>query len=85
MWSSFPQQGNLPTTCEGRDISVYAFNAGRLRDVAAEHGDLNALAMAKSTGISVSSAYRIHSGATQPDLISALRISDAYGHEYVEK
>lgn len=60
---------------------MYAFNAGRLRDVAAEHGDLNALAMAKSTGISVSSAYRIHSGATQPDLISALRISDAYGHE----
>lgn len=58
---------------------MYRFNAARLREAAAEHGDHNANTMAKRTGINVSSAYRIHSGETQPDLINALRISDAYG------
>lgn len=60
---------------------MYAFNAARLREAAAGRGDHNPLAMAKSTGISVSSAYRIYNGETQPDLISALRIEDAYGRE----
>jgi transcriptional regulator with XRE-family HTH domain len=75
---SFPQQGNLPTTCEGRDIHVYRLNVARLREVAQQHGDRSAYAIAKRTGVNVSSAYRIHSGEAQPDLINALRIADAY-------
>jgi transcriptional regulator with XRE-family HTH domain len=57
---------------------VYRLNVTRLRDIAKQHGDRSAYAIAKRTGVNVSSAYRIHSGETQPDLISALRIADAY-------
>lgn len=63
------------------DTRVYRFSVARLREIAAEHGDHNPNAIARRTGINVSSAYRIHSGETQPDLISALRISDAYGRD----
>lgn len=57
---------------------MYRLNVTRLRDIAKQHGDRSAYAIAKRTGVNVSSAYRIHSGETQPDLISALRIADAY-------
>jgi len=60
---------------------VYRLNVTRLRDIAKQHGDRSAYAIAKRTGVNVSSAYRIHSGETQPDLISALRIADAYDVE----
>ncbi|MGY5048232.1 helix-turn-helix domain-containing protein [Streptomyces sp. 900105755] len=53
-------------------------NVTRLREIAQRHGDKTPYAFAKRTGISTSSAYRIHSGETQPDLINALRIADAY-------
>ncbi len=57
---------------------MYRLNIKRLREIAAEHGDRSAYAIAKRTGVNVSSAYRIHSGETQPDLINALRIANAY-------
>lgn len=57
---------------------MYRLNVDRLREVADKHGDHSAYAIAKRTGVNVSSAYRIHSGETQPDLINALRIADAY-------
>jgi DNA-binding phage protein len=57
---------------------VYRLNVTRLREVASEHGDHTAYAIAKRTGVSVSSAYRILDGEGQPDLISALRIADTY-------
>lgn len=57
---------------------MYRLNLKRFREIAAEHGDRSAYAIAKRTGVNVSSAYRIHSGETQPDLINALRIANAY-------
>ncbi len=77
----FPSTGKLPRYLRREGTHVYRFNAARLREAAAKRGDHNPNAMAKRTGISISSAYRIHSGETQPDLINALRISDAYGRD----
>jgi transcriptional regulator with XRE-family HTH domain len=57
---------------------VYRLNVARLREVASKRGDRSAYAIARRTGVNVSSAYRIYSGETQPDLINALRIADAY-------
>lgn len=81
MWQSFPRQGNLPTTCEGRDIHVYRLNVDRLREIAARHGDKTPYAIAKRTGVSISSAYRYVDGAAQPDLNSALRLAHAYDQD----
>ncbi|MFF6829581.1 helix-turn-helix domain-containing protein [Streptomyces longwoodensis] len=60
---------------------MYVLNVNRLRDIAAQHGDDNPHAVARRTGVSVSSTYRILSGETQPDLISALRMSVAYNFD----
>lgn len=57
---------------------MYRLNVVRLREVALKQGDSSAYAIARRTGVNVSSAYRICSGETQPDLINALRIADAY-------
>jgi len=57
---------------------VYRLNVRRLRDIAARHGDKTAYAVAKRTGINVSSAYRILGEQTQPDLNSALLLAQAY-------
>ncbi|MFI2761329.1 helix-turn-helix domain-containing protein [Streptomyces echinatus] len=57
---------------------MYRLNVDRLRHIASTHGDKNPHAIAKRTGVNISSAYRIVSGETQPDLISALRIAEAY-------
>jgi len=57
---------------------VYRLNISRLRNIAAEHGDKTPYAVAKKTGVAVSSAYRIFRDESQLDLISALRIADAY-------
>jgi transcriptional regulator with XRE-family HTH domain len=78
VWLSFPRQGNYPATCGGSDIHVYRLNIARLRRIAETYGDKNPHAIAKRTGVNISSAYRIVSGETQPDLISALRIAAAY-------
>lgn len=58
---------------------MYRLNVTRLREVASKRGDSSAYAIARRTGVNISSAYRICSGETQPDLINALRIADAYG------
>ncbi len=78
MWLSFPRKGNHPATCEGRNTRVYRLNVDRLRAIAARHGDNTAYAVAKRTGINVSSAYRILGEQTQPDLNSALLLAQAY-------
>ncbi|MCG0066254.1 helix-turn-helix transcriptional regulator [Streptomyces tricolor] len=57
---------------------MFRLNVDRLRDIASTHGDENPHAIARRTGVSISSAYRIVSGEAQPDLISALRIAEAY-------
>lgn len=62
----------------------YRLNIKRLREIAGRHGDRNAYAIAKRTGVNVSSAYRIHSGETQPDLINALRLSVIYDFDLRE-
>lgn len=54
-------------------------STARLREVARSHGHKTPYAVAKNTGISVSSAYRILNDETQPDLNSALRLAVAYG------
>lgn len=57
---------------------MYRLNVARLREVAKQHGDRSTYAIAKRTGVNISSAYRILGGETQPDLISALRIAETY-------
>ncbi|MGY4903271.1 helix-turn-helix domain-containing protein [Streptomyces sp. 900116325] len=58
---------------------VYRLRVDRLWAIARQHGDTTRHAIHKRTGISESSAYRIVSGQSQPDLNSALRIASAYG------
>jgi len=57
---------------------VYRLNVPRLRAITAQHGDKTPYAVAKTTGVSVSSVYRIFGEESQLDLISALRIAEAY-------
>lgn len=57
---------------------MYRLNVARLRDIAERHGDKTAWAIAKRSGVSVSSAYRYVDGSAQPDLNSALRLAEAY-------
>jgi transcriptional regulator with XRE-family HTH domain len=57
---------------------VFRLNVTRLRDIAAKHGDKTPYAIAKRTGVSISSAYRYIDGSAQPDLNSALRLAQAY-------
>ncbi|MEU0017984.1 helix-turn-helix domain-containing protein [Streptomyces rochei] len=57
---------------------MYRLNVARLRAIAAEHGDRTPYAIAKRTGVSISSAYRYVDGSAQPDLNSALRLAQAY-------
>nr|WP_240449233.1 helix-turn-helix transcriptional regulator [Streptomyces harenosi] len=49
-----------------------------MREIAARHGDQTPYAIAKRTGVSISSAYRYVDGSAQPDLNSALRLAQAY-------
>jgi transcriptional regulator with XRE-family HTH domain len=57
---------------------VYRLNVARLRAIAKEHGDKTPYAIAKRSGVSISSAYRYVDGSAQPDLNSALRLAQAY-------
>ncbi|MZF56885.1 helix-turn-helix domain-containing protein [Streptomyces sp. SID5594] len=57
---------------------MYRLRVNRLREIAAQHGDTSPAAIARRTGIAESSVYRILSGASQPDLNSALRLANAY-------
>lgn len=57
---------------------MYRLNVDRLRAIAAQHGDKTPYAIAKRTGVSISSAYRYVDGSAQPDLNSALRLAQAY-------
>ena len=57
---------------------MYQLNVTKLRAKAGEHGDRSGYAIQKRTGINDSTVYRILRGAAQPDLITALRLSEAY-------
>ncbi|MGA5604059.1 helix-turn-helix domain-containing protein [Streptomyces griseoincarnatus] len=57
---------------------MFRLNVTRLRAIAAKHGDKTPYAIAKRTGVSISSAYRYIDGSAQPDLNSALRLAQAY-------
>ncbi|MBK3524879.1 MULTISPECIES: helix-turn-helix domain-containing protein [Streptomyces] len=60
---------------------MYRLNVAKLRAVAAQHGDKTPYAIAKRTGVSISSVYRYVDGTAQPDLNSALRLSTAYDQD----
>lgn len=57
---------------------MYQLNVNKLRAKARAHGDKSGYAIQKRTGINDSTVYRILRGAAQPDLITALRLADAY-------
>ncbi|NDZ63618.1 helix-turn-helix domain-containing protein [Streptomyces cyaneofuscatus] len=57
---------------------MYRLRVNRLREIAAQHGDTSPAAIARRTEIAESSVYRILSGASQPDLISVLRLAKTY-------
>ncbi len=57
---------------------MYRLNLTRLRAAARESGDKSGYAIQKRTGISQTSVYRILRGDAQPDLITALRLSEVY-------
>lgn len=60
---------------------MYQLNVRKLRDKARAAGDKSGYAIQKRTGISDSTVYRILRGAAQPDLITALRLSEAYNFD----
>ncbi|MFF5451821.1 XRE family transcriptional regulator [Streptomyces sp. NPDC012950] len=57
---------------------MYRFRIDRLREAAAAKGDTSGYAIARRTDIAESSVYRLLAGASQPDLITALRLGEAY-------
>lgn len=58
---------------------MYRLRIDALLDAAANQGDRTGYAIARRTGIAESSIYRLIRGEAQPDLISALRLGEAYG------
>lgn len=56
-------------------LSIEALKAAAMT----AHGVATGYAISRRTGISESSAYRILSGAAQPDLNTAMRLASAYG------
>jgi transcriptional regulator with XRE-family HTH domain len=57
---------------------VYRLNVARLLEKTQQQGDTTGYAIARRSGISESSAYRILAGDAQPDLNSAMRLAEAY-------
>ncbi|WP_435279101.1 helix-turn-helix domain-containing protein [Streptomyces sp. 1222.5] len=57
---------------------MYRLNITKLRKEINKRGIKTGHALAKSTGIGHTTAYRILRGAAQPDLITAMRLSVAY-------
>lgn len=57
---------------------MYRLNLSKLRKAARASGDKSGYAIQKRTGINQTSVYRILRGETQPDLITALRLSEVY-------
>lgn len=57
---------------------MYRLRIKTLVDAAASKGDKTGYAIARRTGIAESSIYRLINGEAQPDLISALRLGEAY-------
>ncbi|WP_245936478.1 helix-turn-helix domain-containing protein [Streptomyces cahuitamycinicus] len=61
-----------------RSEYVYRLNVAKLLEKTAAHGDTTGWKIYRRTGISESSVYRYLKGEAQPDLNSAMRLSEAY-------
>lgn len=57
---------------------MYRLDVRRLLEITAAHGDSTGYAISRRTGISESSMYRFLGDAAQPDLNSAMRLSETY-------
>jgi DNA-binding phage protein len=57
---------------------MYQLNVTKLREKARKRGDQSGHAIQKRTGINSTTVYRILRGGAQPDLITALRLSETY-------
>lgn len=58
---------------------MYRFRIDKLREIAKQHGDGTRHAIARRSGISRASCYRILGGESQPDLNSLFRLAETYG------
>lgn len=58
---------------------MFRLSITKLREATEKLDDTTGYAIAQRTGIAESSVYRFLNGSAQPDLISMLRISRAYG------
>ncbi|MFF7142339.1 helix-turn-helix domain-containing protein [Streptomyces nodosus] len=58
---------------------MFRLDVAKLLEATAARGDTTGAKIYRRTGIAESSVYRILSGETQPDLNSAMRLSEAYG------
>jgi DNA-binding phage protein len=63
---------------------MYTLNVKKLREKLREHGDTSGHKVQKRTGINASTVYRVLREATQPDLITALRLSIVYDFDLRE-
>lgn len=54
-------------------------NVAALRSAAAFHGDDTPYAIARRSGLSLSTAYRTMTGETSPGVITLTRLAEAYG------
>lgn len=54
-------------------------NVSALRSAAAEYGDITAYAIARRSGLAVSTAYRTMTGETSPGVATLASLADAYG------
>jgi transcriptional regulator with XRE-family HTH domain len=57
---------------------VFRLDTDKILEVAERHGDKTRADIYRRTGITESSVYRILNGETQPDLNSAMRLSETY-------
>ncbi|KUN02784.1 hypothetical protein AQI95_24910 [Streptomyces yokosukanensis] len=58
---------------------MFRLDVPKLLKETSRHGDDTGAKIYRRTGIAESSVYRILNGETQPDLNSAMRLSEAYG------
>lgn len=54
-------------------------NVTALRDAAAVHGDATTYAIARRSGLSLSTAYRTMTGETSPGIATLTQLADTYG------
>lgn len=60
---------------------MWTLNVDKLKAKAREHGDSSGHAIQKRTGINATTVYRILRGGAQPDLNTAMGLSNTYGFD----